>query len=67
MMNVAAWNSVEQLLGFLNTALIGGVSYSKEEIDQMREEQEKKQNADARFARVRLRVSTAGWKWCVFL
>ena len=67
MMNVAAWNSVEQLLGFLNSALIGGVSYSMEEIDQMREEQEKKQNADARFARVRLRVSTAGWKWCVFL
>ena len=62
MMNTTAWTSVEQLLGFLNTALIGGVSYSKEKIDRMREEQEKKQKAEARFAQVRLRVSTGGGK-----
>ena len=37
---------------------VGGRQQSKEDIDKMRQEQERKQQMEARFAKVRQRVST---------
>ena len=43
---------------------LGGRQQSREDIDKMRQEQERKQQMEARFAKVRQRVSTP-WRHCV--